>query len=121
MLNHKVLGKMEKLREVLKDKSNKEKMEKEKSQQNDIYLENNKKMKELFTEHEKIEIEVKELVKKKNKLNNSLSSKEVEENIIKSNRRSTINNLKNEIKKSQANVIEILRDNKEVCSYSHIT
>jgi len=105
---------MGKLRDIIKDKDNKEKMEKEKTQQNDIYLENNKKMKELFSEHETIENEVKELLKKKNKLNNNLSSKEVEEDINKANRKSVLNNLKIEYKKSKEEVLQVLKKNKEV-------
>jgi len=97
-------------------------MEKEKSKHNDNYLENNKKMKELFSEHEKIENEVKDLLKRKNKLNNDLNSKEIEENILISNRRNILNNLRNEYKKSKIEVIDILKNNKEViffhCNFS---
>ena len=113
--NTKVIEKMNKVKEMIKDKSNKDKMEAEKTEQNNSYLENNKKMKELFIEHESLENEVKDLLKKKSKLNNSVSSKEIEEDITKANRKTIISNLKSDYKKAQQEVFDVLKNNKEVC------
>ena len=113
--NTKVIEKMNKVKEMIKDKSNKDKMEAEKTEQNNSYLENNKKMKELFIEQESLENEVKDLLKKKSKLNNSVSSKEIEEDITKANRKTIISNLKSDYKKAQQEVFDVLKNNKEVC------
>ena len=96
------------------DQKNIKNLEFEKQQHNEQYHRLQKNIKELLDKNEVIQNQVKELEKKKNKLKETLNTKEVESKITNDKLRTDIKNLKKMINKEEKNLLHIANSHKEV-------
>lgn len=102
------------LRKVAKDPINLQKLEMEKSQQNETYKETNKQIKGLLTTHEKVQNEIKNLMKKKNKLKEELNAKDIESNIKMNKIKNSISTLESGIKQTEGKMLQNVKSQKTV-------
>jgi hypothetical protein len=99
------------------DEDNNKKLQIEKDQLNEQYQDNRKNYKKYLTEHEEIEYEIQDLMKKKNKLKNKFSEKEIEDNLNSNNVNDEIIQLEKSIKKSEAELVAEFKNHQEVNNF----
>jgi regulator of replication initiation timing len=110
------------LRKIVNDRENRNKLEIEKSQQNEVYRDTNKKIKMYLTELEQVQNSVKDLMKKKNKLKEELNSKEIESGLKIDKLKSEVSDLNKEMKAVEEVMLNNVKDQKTVskilCDFS---
>lgn len=102
------------LRKVVNDRENRNKLEIEKSQQNEVYRDTNKKIKNYLTELEQLQNSVKDLMKKKNKLKEELNSKEIESGLKIDKLKSDISDINKGMKSLEDVMLNNVKDQKTV-------
>lgn len=102
------------LRKVVNDRENRNKLEIEKSQQNEVYRDTNKKIKNYLTELEQLQNSVKDLMKKKNKLKEELNSKEIESGLKIDKLKSDISDINKGMKTLEDVMLNNVKDQKTV-------
>ena len=103
-----------KLRKISLDQKNIKNLEFEKQQHNEQYHRLQKIIKELLDKEEILQNQVKDLEKKKNKLKETLNTKEVESKIMNHKIRNDIKNLKKDITKEEKNLLHFANSHNEV-------
>lgn len=103
-----------KLRKISLDQKNIKNLEFEKQQHNEQYHRLQKIIKELLDKEEILQNQVKDLEKKKNKLKETLNTKEVESKIMNDKIRNDIKNLKKDITKEEKNLLHFANSHNEV-------
>ena len=106
--------KIENLNKAAVDESNFRKLEFEKEQQNEFGKEYNKKLKDLLSENENIQNEIKELDKKKNRISLKLKKKEIEIALKTSSEKNEVKILQNQIKTMQDKILKNIKKQKTV-------
>lgn len=100
------------LKRESEDKTNLSKFEIEKNQQNELYKSTNKQIRDLLVDHEKIQYEITDLMKKKNKLKEYRNSKELENNLKINKVKSEISGLESDIKNIETKMLKNVKDHK---------
>ena len=103
-----------KLRKISLDQKNIKNLEFEKQQHNEQYHRLQNIIKELLDKEEILQNQVKDLEKKKNKLKETLNTKEVESKIMNDKIRNDIKNLKKDITKEEKNLLHFANSHNEV-------
>jgi hypothetical protein len=102
------------LNKIINDKENRNKLEIEKTQQNEVFADTNKNIKNLLSALEQSQVEVKDLMKKKSKVQEELLSREIENNIKSDRVKSEIVELNSEIKKAETEMLTNVKNQKSV-------
>jgi len=106
--------KVQNLRKITFDNENLKKLEIEKDQQHEYSREYNIKIKEFLKTHENIENDIKDLMIKKNKLKDEIMKREIESNLKKNDYRNDINDLTNNIKNIETEMLNNIKEQKKV-------
>jgi hypothetical protein len=102
------------MNKIISDKKNIEKLALEKQQNNEFSKDYHKQIKNFLAENEKIQNEIKELDKKKNRLNLQLKKKVIEISLKNSAEKNEIKILNNQIKQIQENMYLNIKKQKKV-------
>jgi chromosome segregation ATPase len=111
--NNKIDANLKTLKDRLKNNERSKSLDSHKNEIIDYYKTNSKEVKKLIAEQEELDIEIKEIMKKKNKIKTEINTNDIEHSLKLSNLKSDINKTEQQIKEFKKLLVQNILNSKK--------